>query len=141
MRNLLDYSFPVILDDSTYVCGDTVTINVISNCDSIRVNSPSGSISYLDVSTEITELTLTEAGTYELVMGFGENEKVFSIYSSLPEEESATNHEITDMSLEGTLQNEYKDGIYDKLIIFFIVLLVIYMADWMVYCYEQYQLR
>ena len=45
------------------------------------------------------------------------------------------------MSLEGTLQNEYKDGIYDKLIIFFIVLLVIYMADWMVYCYEQYQLR
>lgn len=141
MRNLLDYSFPVILDDSTYVCGDTVTINVISNCDSIRVNSPSGSILYLDVSTEITELTLTEAGTYELVMGFGENEKVFSIYSSLPEEESATNHEITDMSLEGTLQNEYKDGIYDKLIIFFIVLLVIYMADWMVYCYEQYQLR
>lgn len=141
MRNLLDYSFPVILDDSTYVCGDTVTINVISNCDSIRVNSPSGSISYLDVSSEITELTLTEAGTYELVMGFGENEKVFSIYSSLPEEESATYHEITDMSLEGNLQNEYKDGIYDKLIIFFIVLLVIYMADWMVYCYEQYQLR
>ena len=33
------------------------------------------------------------------------------------------------------------DGIYDKLIIFFICLVVIISADWVVYCYDKYQLR
>ena len=141
VRNLIDYSFPIILEESSYVCGDTVKINVLSNCDSIRVESPNGNISYCDISTEVTSFKLNEAGTYKLIMMFGENEKEFNIYSSLPIEESNVNYEITEMNLQGELGNEYSDGIYDKLIIFFIILIVIYMADWMVYCYEQYQLR
>ena len=42
---------------------------------------------------------------------------------------------------KGVKEKNYRDGIYDKLIVLFVILAVIYMADWMVYCYEQYQLR
>ena len=71
-----------------------------------------------------------------------ENEtKIFNLYSSLPKEESATVYEVVDFGLTGELHNEYSDGKYEELIIFFIILSVIFMADWVVYCYEQYQLR
>ena len=140
-KNLIDYSFPIILEESSYICGDTVQINVLSNCSSIRVESPKGNVSYLDVSTELAELEVTEAGTYKLTMMIGEDPKVFSIFSSLPDAESFAGETVEDLSLQGQLGNDYTDGIYDKLIIFFIVLAVVYVADWMVYCYEQYQLR
>lgn len=140
-KNLIDYSFPIILEKSSYVCGDKVEINVLSNCNSIRVESPKGEISYLDVSKEITEFKLTEAGTYKLTVMIGDDAKEFSIFSQLPGDESYNGEEIADISLQGELGNEYSDGIYDKLIIFFIILAIVYIADWMVYCYEQYQLR
>ncbi len=140
-KNLIDYSFPIILDKSSFVCGEIVQMNVLSNCDSIRVESPMGKISYLNVNSEIAELTLTETGTYTLTMMFGENKKVFRLFSSLPENESQLDHELQEINLQGEQGNDYSDGIYDKLIIFFIILLLIYIMDWMVYCYEQYQLR
>ena len=140
-KNLIDYSFPIIMDQSSYVCGDTVEINVLSNCDSIKVTDPSGNISYLDVSKEITSFKPSLVGTYTLTMNFNGDVKVFNIYSSLPNDESITQPEITEINLVGELENEYSDGIYDKLIIFFIILAIVYVADWVVYCREQYQLR
>ena len=74
-------------------------------------------------------------------MNFNGDVKVFNIYSSLPNDESITQPEITEINLVGELENEYSDGIYDKLIIFFIILAIVYVADWVVYCREQYQLR
>ena len=65
-NNLMDYSFPTIIEETSYDCGDTVKLNVLSNCESIRVESPNGNVSYLDVSTEFTEFKVTEAGTYKL---------------------------------------------------------------------------
>ena len=44
-------------------------------------------------------------------------------------------------SLVGEAGNEKRDGVYDDLMILFILLALIFAADWMVYCYEQYQLR
>ncbi len=140
-KNLIDYSFPVVFESDDYVSGDLVEINVLSNCNSIRVESPQGNISYLDVSNETTELKLKEAGVYNLTMLFGENEKTYKIYAALPSEESTNEHALEDFSLKGELQNEFIDGVYNKLIILFILLLIIYIADWGGYCYEQYQLR
>ena len=53
-KNLIDYSFPIILEKSNYICGEQVNINVLSNCDSIKVTDPNGDVSYLDVSSELT---------------------------------------------------------------------------------------
>ena len=96
---------------------------------------------FLDVNKEYAEVKLTEVGIYKIIVMIDDEEKVFSLFVSLPEEESDMNLEVVDMDLYGELGNNYSDGIYDKLIILFIVLAVIFMADWVVYCYEQYQLR
>ena len=129
------------MEESSFICGDTVEINVLSNCDSIKVTDPNGNISYLDVSKEMTSFKPSLVGTYTLTMNFNGDVKVFNIYSNLPDDESVTQPEITEINLVGELENEYSDGIYDKLIIFFIILAIVYVADWVVYCREQYQLR
>ena len=59
----------------------------------------------------------------------------------MPIEEQYSSNTTLSFELTGVKENNYRDGIYDELIILFIILAVIYMADWMVYCYEQYQLR
>ena len=140
-KNLIDYSFPIIMEESSFICGEEVKMNVLSNCDSIKVTDPNGNVSYLDVSTEVTSFKTSLVGTYVISMNFNGDVKEFNIYSNIPTEESNTEYEITDINLEGELGNEYSDGIYDKLIIFFIILAIVYVADWVVYCREQYQLR
>lgn len=144
-RNLLTYSFPVIIDETSFICGDTVNINVLSNCKSIRIDSPKGNISYLDVSKEVTNFQVNESGTYKISLKLGEGEnadmKEMYIFASLPDEEIVSSTTEEKLVLQGEISNNYSDGIYDKLVILFIVLIVIYMIDWMVYCYEQYQLR
>lgn len=140
-KNLLDYSFPIIIEESSYKCGETALINVLGDFNSIRVESPKGNISYLDISSSIAELEMNEVGVYKLFILIGEESKEFSLYASLNEEESMTKHEELEFSLTGNTLSLHSDGIYDKLIIFFIVLAVIIVADWMVYCYEQHQLR
>ena len=140
-KNLVDYSFPIILDESSYICGEEVKMNVLSNCDSIKVASPNGDTTYLDVSKEITSFKTTLVGTYTISMNFNDEIKEFYIYSNLPVEESTTINEIESINLDGELENEYSDGIYDKLLFLFIILAIVYVADWVVYCREQYQLR
>ena len=140
-KNLLDYSFPTLLETANYVAGEDVLVNVLSNCESIRVTSPSNNISYLDVSKEVTEFKLKEVGTYSLLLTMGNSQKEIKIFSSLPSSESESLQQVEEISLQGELGNSYRDGIYDKLIILFIILAIVYVADWMVYCYEQYQLR
>ncbi len=141
IKNLLDYSFPTILDESTYVCGDTALINIIPNVDSIRVDTPLGNVKYLDINSESIDLELTEAGIYTLTVVMGDDVKEYLIFSSLPEDESNPTIDGITLALQGEAKDEYRDGIYDKLIILFVILTVIFMADWVVYCYDQYQLR
>lgn len=140
-RNLLTYSFPNIMDKSLYTCGETAVINVANNFDSIRVESPNGDISYLSVNTNKAELQLDEVGIYKITIMIGEEAKTFTLFVSLPEEESNPTIEPISLTLVGEAKNDSINGIYDELLIFFIVLIVIFMADWMVYCYEQRQLR
>lgn len=139
-KNLLDYSFPVILDKGNYICGESVNLNVLSNCDSIRVENPKAVVNYLDISKETTSFVTTEVGTYNITVMLGDKETTFSIFVNMPIEEQYSN-EIIELDLIGDKENNYRDGIYDELIILFIILAIIHMADWMVYCYEQYQLR
>ena len=70
-----------------------------------------------------------------------EKETKFNVFVGMPKEEQFTSNVVEQIDLVGTKENNYRDGIYDELIVLFIILAVIYMADWMVYCYEQYQLR
>ncbi len=143
--NLLRYTFPQVIDDSNYFCGDIVTLNVLSNTQSLMLVTPSGEEEYLSTESSECTYTLEEVGLYtiKIRVGSGNNvaERTLYMYSEMPYSESATIAQAETFSITGTAVGGGRDGVYDNLLALFIVLAVIFLADWMVYCYEQYQLR
>ena len=143
VKNLMNYSFPTVIDDTTYVCGDIMNVNVVPNCENIVVNSPSGKSVTLDTQgKDICAYQLTETGTYTIRvrMKGNEQETVLYSYATVPEAESGA-AEAGVFMLSGIKENEYSDGYYDDVLAFLIIIAVLLLADWGVYCYEQYQLR
>ena len=143
VNNLIDYSFPNIIDNTSYVAGDNLTINVLPGCSSIEIITPSNLSLYLDTSSAISEYVLTEAGTYNINVTIDGRVTNFKIYASYPNTESQVveDLEIANLTLTGEQEAHYGDGIYQSLVYLFIALGVIFILDWMVYCYEQYKLR
>ncbi len=141
VRNLLGYIFPSIVSQSSYQCGESASINVLTNCDSIRIDTPSGNIVYLDAGTDITEYTLSEVGTYKITELVDEVPHVVYIYGNLAKEERVSTSKESTFAVEGTPSDDRRDGRYDDLLILFIILAAIFLADWVVYSYEQHKLR
>ena len=140
MSNLLDYSFPTVIEKSNYVCGDNALINLLPNTKSIKITSPSNSTRYIDVNSATSSFLLTEIGNYTVSITLENNTVMeLNIYSSYPLEEN-NDTTIDTLKLVGQPENNYSDGRYDNLIILFILLGLLFVADWMVYCYEQHQL-
>lgn len=140
-KNLLNFSFPAVIDDVSYACGDTAAINVIAGCDSLKVTSPSGKVSYLGTDGSVAELKLAEVGVYNITMMVGASPREFYLFSYLSEEERIPAVTEEDFSISGVAENNGIDGKFDGLLIILILLSLIFLADWGVYCYEQYQLR
>ena len=141
MRNVIAYTFPDVIEETSYVCGDTMTVNVVAGCESIRIESPLGNVSYPAVGGSSIEYTLTEVGEYRGYMKVGNTERTFRVFSEFPEEERATVVSADSFSLNGDPSDEKKDGFYSEIWFWFIIIAVLAAADWMVYCYEHYQLR
>lgn len=134
MNNLLNYTFPNVLDKTAYNCGEMLTVHADKG-GSVTVNSPSGSVSYID------GLRLTEVGVYTITVRSGGTEKVYNIYSAFPEEERFTTVQETSLKITGEASAQKRDGTFSQVWMWFIILAVLVAADWGVYCYEQYQLR
>lgn len=141
VNNLLGYTFPSIVDISTYYCGDVLSVNVIPNCESVRVDTPLGNVAYIETGSDVVEYTLTETGVYTVTLMVGDVARQAYIFCNLPKSERFTNSNETSFIISGTAADEQRDGVYNDLIILFVILAVLFIADWMVYCYEQYQLR
>jgi hypothetical protein len=141
VANLLEYSCPDILTHTDYVCGEDAEINITANIDSVKTISPDGEENYLDTSTDIASFTLDRVGTYTVKVNTVEGEKIYKLYSAAPESESDPNAIGIDFSVGGEQTYEKTDGEYDPVSIFFVLLALVFCADWMVYCYEKYQLR
>ena len=141
IRNLLAFSFPDMIERTTYECGESATVNVIANCESIRVESPSGDVTYLDTNGASDSFLLTEVGIYTVNMTVSGSAREFYIWSAMTEAECDPTLVLDEVSLQGEATNGGFDGKFDPIWIIFISLLVIFLADWMVYCYEKYQLR
>ncbi len=141
MRNLLNYSFPDMVDKTNFECGEVATVNMIANCDSVRVETPRGDVTYLNTEAATDEIHLAEVGKYTITMTVAGTAREFYIWSSLNEQERAPTQTGAELSIQGDPSSEGMDGKYDPLTVMFIVLAVIFLADWMVYCYEKYQLR
>lgn len=142
ISKLLNYSFPEVLEQTSYYCGETLQVNIVSGCIGLRIDSPLGNTYYPDISTTIGEQTLTEVGVYTVHLVMNDNsEREFYVYSSLPKEERALEVEEQAYVISGVPSENRPAGIIDNLLIVFIILAVISVADYGVYCYEQYQLR
>lgn len=138
-KNLLDYSFPQIIEEANYVCGEEININFLSAIKYIKIETPNGSIrNYVKTSNKIT-YKLQEIGTYKITVVYDNYDKVFNIYSAYPLEENIIDSQV--LELNGTALDSNLNGTYDNLMIFYVLLTLLFVADWMVYCYEQYQLR
>ena len=141
ISNLLEYSCPALIERSDYLCGEDVNINITANIDSIKVTSPDGAESYVDTSTDVGVLSLDKVGSYTLVFSVAGEEKTYNIYSAAPTSESDPTETGVDFSVAGEPTDIKADGQYDPTVLLFVLLAVVFTADWMVYCYEKYQLR
>jgi hypothetical protein len=139
--NLLEFSFPDMIEASAYTCGESVTVNVIPNTESIRVDTPSGDVQYLKTDGASDSFRLTEVGIYTVNMTVSGSAREFYIWSAMKEAECDPTVTYDAVALQGEATDGGFDGKFDPLWIIFISLLVIFLADWMVYCYEKYQLR
>ena len=139
--NLLEYTFPDVVDNSVYTVGDEVMINILAGADSYRAESPSGKDIYVDMSSASTGILLDEVGTYSVTVTLAGQEILYRLYSSADPDESAPVSENDDFSLAGERTYVNRDGEYDPLVLLFILIAILFIADWGVYCYEKYQLR
>ncbi len=141
MRNLIEYSFPDIIEKTGYFVEDTLEVNVVANCDSIRIDTPSGEVKYLDTSRAVSEYSLNEVGTYTVTVTVAGTPRVFKIYAEPVESERAPTLYVDEISLAGQAGNGGFDGKFDMMTVLFITLAVLFFADWGIYCYEKHQLR
>lgn len=141
VSNLLKYSCPSIVDSASYVSGDELRINITANIESVKVTSPDGEEKYIDTSSDVGSMTLDRVGTYNIKVVASDGEKNYDVYAAAPVSESDPTDMGGDFSVMGEMTFEKTDGQYDPIVLLFILLAVVFCADWMVYCYEKYQLR
>ena len=141
ISNLLKYSCPDLIDRADLVCGEDLNINITANIDSVKVVSPNGEENYIDTSTDLGTMTLDRVGTYRVEVIVSESERSYEVYASAPVSESDPTAIGGDFSVTGTRTYDKTDGQYDPLVLLFVLLAIVFTADWMVYCYEKYQLR
>ena len=141
-RNLLEYSLPSVVSETVYTCGEIMNVNVVPNCESIVVTSPSQKDTTLDTyGNDSCQVQLGETGTYTIrVKRTNRDDEIISVYACVPVEESASKGG-GELYLSGEREYDYSDGFYDDLLAFFIAIAVLLLADWGIYCYEQHQLR
>lgn len=145
MRNLIEYSFPDILEVANYVTGDKLEINIPAGYSEISIKSPSGRMEYPTSSAGANEYLLTEPGTYEIELKSildPESSIKINAYATLCDAESDINAGANSFSLVKADTGEGgRDGYYNDLIVFVIILTALLTLDWVVYCYDKYQLR
>ena len=141
LSNCVEYSFPTIVEETNFYVGETVQINMLANCDSVRVESPLNGVTYLNTDMAVNEVVLTEAGTYTITAVVEGTPRQFKIFAAVPGSERQPEAEAREISIVGQSVPGGFDGEYDPLIILFICLAVIFAIEWGVYCYEKRQLR
>ena len=141
LGNLLEYSFPDVIDEANYTVGDEALVNILANATGYKAASPSGKDIYIDTSSSTAAIALSEVGTYTVTVTLAGEEITYDIYAAAHPDESEPAGEDDDFSLSGERTYKKIDGEFDPTIILFICLAILFIADWGVYCYDKYQLR
>ena len=105
------------------------------------MDSPRGEVTYLNTDTAVSELTLTEYGTYKINVTVSKIPREYYIFAATPESESEPAPKADITGIVGVAEDGGFDGSFDPLFIILVLLGVLFLADWGLYCYEKYQLR
>ena len=141
VQNLLEYSFPDVIDETNYIVGDEALVNIVANATGLKAISPSGKDIYIETDGATATLALSEVGTYKITITIAGTEITYKLYSAAHPDESKPASTLPELSLAGEKTYEKIDGKYDPQNIFFIAIAILFLADWGVYLYEKYQLR
>jgi hypothetical protein len=141
LENLMEYSFPDVIDEGSYTVGDELTVNIIPNASDYRAKSPSDRDVFIDAEGASAEILLNEVGTYTVYVTVSGNEVPYKIFSAADTAESDWKSEDIEFAVSGERTRAELDGKFDPTKLIFIILAVLIVADWGVYCYEKYQLR
>ena len=141
VRNLLEYSVPDVVDETNYIAGDEAIVNILANAENLKAVSPSGREIFIDGEGATATLTLDEIGTYVVKMTISGIESNYKIFVGANPVESKPLINEEEFLVAGEKGNHKLDGEFDAMMTLFIILAVLFVADWGVYCYEKYQLR
>lgn len=141
VRNLLEYSFPDVIDETNYIVGEEAVINILANAEYVKAIAPSEKEIFIDSEGATATLLLDEVGTYVIKMTVAGIESNYKIYVGANPEESEPLVQEAVFAVAGEKGNDKIDGEFDATTLLFIILAVLFVADWGVYCYEKYQLR
>ncbi len=141
LGNLIEYSFPSVVDKVRYTVGEDAVINILPTAEGYKAESPSGESIFVDIASATSNILLDEVGVYTVGATIAGKEVTYKIFAGADPEESAPVTEESDFTLSGERTEGGIDGKYDALILLFIILGALFVADWGVYCYEKYQLR
>lgn len=141
VRNLLEYSFPNVVDETNYIAGDEAIVNILANAENLKAVSPSGREIFIDNEGATATLTLDEIGTYVVKMTISGVESSYNLFVGANPVESKPLINEEEFLVVGEKGNDKIDGEFDAMMTLFIILAVLFVADWGVYCYEKYQLR
>ena len=141
LGNLLEYSFPSVVDKVGYTVGEDAIINILPSAEGYKAESPSGESIFVDTASATSAILLDEVGVYTVSATVAGKEISYKIFAGADPSESRPVSTESDFSLSGERGNESVDGRYDTLALLFIILGILFIADWGVYCYEKYQLR
>jgi hypothetical protein len=138
--NLLNASFPQVLTKTAYDCGETLQINAPADCRHVEIVTPAGEVELRSPRT-VANYALTQAGTYTITLKTATQTQAYSVSARLPKSEKLQNQTQAFVGVHGTATDGGMDGKWDNLLYFFIALGLFFVADWVVYCYDKYQLR
>ncbi len=141
MRNAFAYANPRILTNYAYEIGEDVVVSLSNNMEAVSITTPAGKSEPYSISNkDYLTYNLDQIGSYKISITYQDgSEKVISIFSRYPEEESVP-HVKDSEKLSLNIDTTTKKGskVYDSLLPIIICAAVFFLADWGVYAYEQY---
>ncbi len=136
-NNMIKYSLPSICDQTQFSCGDNLKINLLPNCEYVRINAPDGYSTYLTAE----EYRLDKIGIYEIEAMVNEILKTYKIYVTFPENEQNPISEQESVEIIGEKNNMAFNSTHDIQWYLLIALMILCLLEWEVYVYEQRKVR
>lgn len=138
-RNIISYLLPPFIERTNFVAGEKIKINVLSNLESIRLNTSNNYSTYLPLSNSEIYYDLDYVGVYSLITTSKSNQtKAYYVYVSYPIEESNPIDFQEKIILYGDKSKGNYDSQFDLLFISFILLLCFIVVEWEVYVYDEH---